>query len=196
MEKILGGMLQEFLSDFVLDFNPKHHSKFRLFSWSGSKLILRDLEIDPAWLRKHMPGCPLVISKGYIDTVTVRANFQSLKTVPLRVEVGRVTLEISEPEELPRDEPDPRPGGMDGWRRGKKKFRLLEKVWTGIKWTVQEVSISIATLGEDKVQGLLSAPPTINILLRDCAFFSTDDAGPHPAAARRRHPPRPRPHRK
>eukprot|EP00290_Baffinella_frigidus_P026835 CAMPEP_0180243088 /NCGR_PEP_ID=MMETSP0987-20121128/33629_1 /TAXON_ID=697907 /ORGANISM="non described non described, Strain CCMP2293" /LENGTH=194 /DNA_ID=CAMNT_0022210363 /DNA_START=107 /DNA_END=687 /DNA_ORIENTATION=+ len=178
MEKYLGGMLQEFMSDFLLDFKMADHAKLRLFSWKGSSLELKDLKIDPAWLRKLMPGCPVVISRGHIDTVTVRANFQSLKTEPLRVEVGRVTIEITEPVVLPRDEPDTTPNEAPGLRPGKKKkFSLLEKIWTGIHWSIGELHISVATLGEDKVEGLLSAPPTAHIILRELSFFSTNEFG-------------------
>ena len=61
MEKFLGGMLEEFMSDFLLDFNPAHHSKFRLFSWKGSSLELKDLKV----LATARPTHPCELSHAF-----------------------------------------------------------------------------------------------------------------------------------
>eukprot|EP00961_Rhodomonas_salina_P237141 3205249-Rhodomonas_salina.1 len=100
MESIIGSMLQKYLGPFLLDFNAKLNTKFKFSLGKGQTMTLRDLKVDPQFLSKLMPGIPLKISQGTIDTCVIRAKIHSLKSEPVVIEVGTVFLEITEPVEI------------------------------------------------------------------------------------------------
>ena len=79
MEKFLGGMLEEFMSDFLLDFNPAHHSKFRLFSWKGSSLELKDLKV----LATARPTHPCELSHAGLQPTLQGSRGKLLEPTPL-----------------------------------------------------------------------------------------------------------------
>eukprot|EP00960_Hanusia_phi_P022664 669891-Hanusia_phi.AAC.4 len=67
------------------------------------------------------------------------------------------------------------------WRkRVKKNYTLMQKIWHGIHWKIKEIHLEISTLGEVKAEapGInLTAPPTMNVFVRDVDFYSTDENG-------------------
>jgi hypothetical protein len=68
-------------------------------------------------------------------------------------------------------------------RKGdKKKYNLAQKVGDGIHWKVHEIRIALITAGKVKSDDFAPAPsfvdpPTINVVVRELDFYSTDEHG-------------------
>lgn len=185
------------------DFNSKQ-TKFKFSLGSGStKVLLRDLELDPGYLQTLMPGLPFEVAKSTVDYIQITVSIAQINTEPMEVQIGNLFLEVREPVKImpytgQKDGISDSVGqGKSGHRRTqsgdytetkegpgglfvkakKKNYTTAQKVWHGTSWNIKRVQVLVHTLGEDKSEDVEEElrPPSLEILLEDIFFHITNE---------------------